>query len=244
MVGLGHYTNLEVLTCNEPLVWVDDGSIILNAIQKMKTKFNDKFVDEVFGVGRNGVRERAWKRINGGHFDIKSIRSTACNCRANDGIESVSMLIIKCYQCLQLARGWAAIQLRRWGSHLTAGTLYAGDGLAIEIAQPSVADLRQRPLSIFRNRKGFWALIAQGFCDCNARFGVFDIKWPGGTNDIIAYQMTDIYQRAVTDGFPSWATFVLDEAYSSCGGMHLTPYSLNNSEVAKMSAKTAHTASF
>lgn len=130
-------------------------------------------------------------------------------------------------ECLQLARGWAAIQLRRWGSHLTAGTLYAGDGLAIEIAQPSVADLRERPLSIFRNRKGFWALIAQGFCDCNARFGVFDIKWPGGTNDIIAYQMTEIYHRAVTDGFPLWATFVLDEAYSSCGGMHLTPYSLN-----------------
>lgn len=130
-------------------------------------------------------------------------------------------------ECLKIAKGWAAIQLRRWGQHLTAGTIYAGDGLALEIAQPSVADLRDRPLSIFRNRKGFWALVAQGFCDCNTRFSVFDVKWPGGTNDIIAYQMTDIYHKATTDFFPAWATFVLDEAYSSCGGMHLTPFSLS-----------------
>ena len=127
--------------------------------------------------------------------------------------------------CMKLAREWAAIQLQRWGQHLTAGTIYAGDGLAIEISQPSEADLRNRPLSVFRNRKGFWALIAQGFCDAYTRFGVFDVKWPGGTNDIIAYQMTEIYQKAKNDVFPIWATFVLDEAYSSCGGMHLTPYS-------------------
>ena len=104
-------------------------------------------------------------------------------------------------ECLELARGWAAIQLRRWGQHLTAGTVYAGDGLAIEIAKPSIMDLRDRPLSIFRNRKGFWALIAQGFCDCNTRFSVFDIRWPGGTNDIIAYQMTEIYEKAIAEFF-------------------------------------------
>ena len=105
-------------------------------------------------------------------------------------------------ECLRLAKDWAAIQLIRWGHHLTAGTIYAGDGLAIEIRQPSVADLRSRPFSIFRNRKGFWAVIAQGFCDANTRFGVFDVKWPGGTNDIIAYQMTDLYDKATNDFFP------------------------------------------
>ena len=72
------------------------------------------------------------------------------------------------------------------------GAIYAGDGLAIEIAQPTVSELKNRPLSVFRNRKGFGALIAQDFCDAYIRFGVFDVKWPGGTNDIIAYQITDI----------------------------------------------------
>ena len=98
-----------------------------------------------------------------------------------------------------------------------------------------MADLRERPLSIFRNRKGFWALIAQGFCDANTKFGVFDVKWPGGTNDIIAYQGTEIYDKAVSNRFPAWATFVLDEAYSSCGGMHLTPFSLHQLKRSKRS---------
>ena len=65
-------------------------------------------------------------------------------------------------ECLRIAKVWAAIQLIRWGEHLTVCTIYAGDGLAIEIGQPSVAELRGRPISIFRNRKNFWALIAQG----------------------------------------------------------------------------------
>ena len=56
------------------------------------------------------------------------------------------------------------------------------------------------------------------------RFGVFDVKWPGGTNDIVAYNMTDSCAKANSGYFSDWATFVLDEAYSSCGGMHLTPY--------------------
>ena len=76
-------------------------------------------------------------------------------------------------------------------------------------------------------------MIAQGFCDANTRFGVFDVKWPGGTNDIIAYEMTDLYDKATNDFFPPWTTFVLDEAYSSCGGMHLTPYSLYQLKRAK-----------
>ena len=136
-------------------------------------------------------------------------------------------------ECLRIAKVWAAIQLIRWGQHLTAGTIYAGDGLAIEIGQPSVEELRGRPISIFRNRKNFWALIAQGFCDANTRFSVFDVKWPGNTNDIIAYNMTDIFHKATAGYFPPWATFVLDEAYSSCGGMHLTPFSVHQLKRAK-----------
>ena len=65
--------------------------------------------------------------------------------------------------CLALAKEWASIQLIRWGQHLTVGTIYAGDGLAIEIAQPTVSELNDRPLSIFRNRKGFWAIIVPRF---------------------------------------------------------------------------------
>ena len=129
--------------------------------------------------------------------------------------------------CLKLAKDWSVIQKQRWGTYLSAGTIYAGDGLVIEILQPSEADLKGRAISIFRNRKGLWGLIAQGFCDAHTRFSVFDIKRPGGTNDIVAYRMTELCAKAESGFFPSWATFVLDEAYSSCGGMHLTPFSVH-----------------
>ena len=114
--------------------------------------------------------------------------------------------------CKVFVRDWSEIQKQRWGSYLSVGTIYAGDGLVIEINQPSLIELRGRPISIFRNRKGFWGLIAQGFCDAYRRFAVFDVKWPGGTNDIIAYNMSDIGNKAKGGVFPTWSTFVLDEA--------------------------------
>lgn len=126
---------------------------------------------------------------------------------------------------LAIAREWSAIQLRRWGSYVSVGTIYAGDGFIIEICQPSVKDLRGRAISLFRNRKNIWALIAMGFCDAYTRFSVFDIRWPGGTNDVIAYNLSELCRLSKAGHFPEWSSFVLDEAYSSLGGMHLTPFS-------------------
>ena len=122
------------------------------------------------------------------------------------------------------------------GLFLTPGTLYAGDGLVVEILQPSVSDLRGRPISIFRNRKGIWGVVAQAFCDAYTRFAMFDIKWPGGTNDIVAYAMSTLYNLATSGFFSDWATFVCDEAYSSIGGVHLTPFSIHQLKRAKASS--------
>ena len=130
-------------------------------------------------------------------------------------------------ELLVLADVWARKQEKRWGSVLNASTIYARDGLAIDIRQPTVKELRGRDIRLWRNRKGFWALIAQGFCDCNCRFAVFDIRWPGATNDIVAYKMTALYHSATNGEFAGWAAMVLDEAYSSCGGMHPTPFSIS-----------------
>ena len=137
-------------------------------------------------------------------------------------------------ECIKLARVWSDIQQKRWGEVLTPGTIYAGDGLIIEIMQPDLETLRGRPIQVFRNRKNIWAVNAQGFCDANTRFGVLDIKWPGGTNDIVAYNMTDLCHKARGGTyFPAWVRFVLDEAYGSIGGMHLTPYTLSQLKYAK-----------
>ena len=96
IAGSGHYVNLEVLTCNEPILWLEDGADQLRLIQQLRTPLDEEFLKEYFGVGRNGVRERAWGRINGGHFDMKTMRSAVCKCRTTSGIDPVRIFSIKC----------------------------------------------------------------------------------------------------------------------------------------------------
>ena len=75
------------------------------------------------------------------------------------------------------------------------------------------------------NRKGFFALLEQAFCGAYTKFWYFNVGWPGATNDITAYKESELFFAAMHDAIPSWVSFLLDEAYSSCGGRHLTPFS-------------------
>ena len=94
--GGGHYINLEVLTCSEPILWEADSSIVFNHVRNLTTVFDEKFITENFGEGRNGVRERAWRRVHAGHFDLRSLQSAQCKCRTQVGIEDVRIFSIKC----------------------------------------------------------------------------------------------------------------------------------------------------
>ena len=167
------------------------------------------------------------------HVDSVNKIVWATVCAIHLKLDNIKMATTEA-ECKKLARVWSDLQKKRWGEVLTGGTIYAGDGLIIEIMQPDIKALRGRPIQIFRNRKGIWAVNVQGFCDGNAKFHVFDVKWPGGTNDIVAYNMTDLCHKARGGvHFPSWAYFMLDEAYGSIGGMHLTPYTLCQLRYAK-----------
>ena len=92
----GHYINLEVLTCGEPIVWITSSEEVFCAVRGLRTKFDDSFVDNYFGMGRNGVRERAWGRVIAGHFDLTTLRSSDCKCRSPSGIVDVSIFSIQC----------------------------------------------------------------------------------------------------------------------------------------------------
>ena len=65
--------------------------------------------DSVGGIG--------WDIVRSIHRKIDNIR-IACNEQ----------------ECKRLAMDWAAIQLLRWGQHLTAGTYYAGMGSQLQSA--------------------------------------------------------------------------------------------------------------
>ena len=96
IVGGGHYVNLEVLTCDEPIIWETHSDIVFQQVRELRVKFNEAFTNLHFGVGRNGVRERAWGRIVGGHLDLTTLRSSTCNCRTITGIDRVRIISIKC----------------------------------------------------------------------------------------------------------------------------------------------------
>ena len=128
----------------------------------------------------------------------------------------------------ELLDGWDDISIRKKGLVTVPGTALAGDGLAIETTAPTAKDRGDVSLPAFRNRKGFYGLICQAFCDCNAKFRYFEVAWPGSTNDIIAYRQSFLYTLYLEGKIPEWVHFVLDEAYSPIGGdHHLTPYSRN-----------------
>ena len=110
------------------------------------------------------------------------------------------------------------------GDEMLAGICGAGDGFVVPITEPVKADLEGRPSKNYMNRKGFFALLVQAFCGAHTNFWYFKVGWPGATYK----KQTDLHKnstnRTLTVSIPNWVSFVLDEAYSSVGGCHLTPF--------------------
>ena len=113
---------------------------------------------------------------------------------------------------------WSDIQIRKRGNDLMPGTFLAWDGLVIQIVSPSVEDRAGLDLGAYRNRKGYFGLTVQAFCDAYGKFRYFEVNWPGSTNDITAYNQTDLKKWFDNGDIPNWCLLVLDEAYSSIGG--------------------------
>ena len=124
-----------------------------------------------------------------------------------------------------MAQAWSSIMVSRKGHDLCEGTVLAGKGIVVATNAPTEDDRKGLPLSIFRNRKGCFALNAQGFCDAWCRFRYFEISWPGSTNDITAYRQTKLYSWFKSQLIDDCFHMMLDEAYGSVGGnQHLSPF--------------------
>ena len=125
----------------------------------------------------------------------------------------------------KLSNEWSSIMIARKGHDLCKGTILAGDGIVIPIAAPTENDRLGLPLANFRNRKGCYAVNAQGFCDAWCRFRYFEVSWPGSTNDITSYRQTKLYSWFQDHLIDDCFHMMLDEAYGSIGGnQHLSPF--------------------
>jgi hypothetical protein len=109
------------------------------------------------------------------------------------------------------------------------GTTLATDGFVIEITKPCAFDLNGQEVTAYRNRKGFWGLIAQVGCDSNAKVRFVQTDWPGATNDLTCFRSTMLYNLLRSRSLPDFMHIVGDEAYSplaaECNNQILTPFS-------------------
>ena len=90
------------MICREPIIWNNRSEDVFKAVRELRVEFDYKFIDNRFGIGRNGVRERAWGRGIGGHFDLTTLRSSDCKCRGKDGIVDVSIFSIQCTPSMKM----------------------------------------------------------------------------------------------------------------------------------------------
>lgn len=128
----------------------------------------------------------------------------------------------------KMAHEWSSVMINAKGTDLMPGTILAGDGLVVQIQAPCESDRDGGDLAGYRNRKGYFALIVQAFCDAFCMFRYFEISWPGATPDLVAYKQTALYHMFTSQPpkIPVRFHMVLDEAYSSIGGnQHLCPFS-------------------
>jgi hypothetical protein len=127
----------------------------------------------------------------------------------------------------EMANEWTRIMERKRGCALLRGTILAGDGLVVQIEGLSTLELDTICLDddAFRNRKGYFGLIVQAFCDAFCMFRYFEMSWPGATPDITAYKQTALYRMFMAGTIPEGFHMVLDEAYSSVSDeQHLSPF--------------------
>ena len=56
-----------------PLEWSEDSTKLLEVIRNAP-RVDLEMINNIFGLGSNGVRERAWKRILSGHLDVSTLK--------------------------------------------------------------------------------------------------------------------------------------------------------------------------
>ena len=82
----------------------------------------------------------------------------------DDLIDNIKFLFTEA-ECRAAANDWNDVQIQRHKAPSIEGLISAGDGVVAWITQPGVADLQGRNVDCFWNRKGFYGVVCQAFCD-------------------------------------------------------------------------------
>jgi hypothetical protein len=75
------------------------------------------------------------------------------------------------------------------------GCVMAMDGWVMKTRCPNAKEVTNQ--ICFRNRKGVWGMVIFAGCDSRCSFLMFSAKYPGSTNDCIAWELTKVFQSIV-----------------------------------------------
>jgi hypothetical protein len=129
---------------------------------------------------------------------------------------------------------WAWQQKRKYNNCFWWGLLACGDGLILKVRKFSVEYCTFLGLQVskFWNRKGYYGVNVQAFCDAWCRFVAVEIHAPGATHDLRAYMTGEIFKAL--SGLPNDFYLALDEAYKGIhDGRHMTPYPMSEIDKAR-----------
>ena len=111
------------------------------------------------------------------------------------------------------------------GMDLLPDQVGATDGVVIEVTKRCADDLKGRDLGVYRNRKGFFALVAQAIVGAYCQFLMFEIQWPGATNDCTAFEQSEAIPWLDWLESQNRGWLPGDDAYSAVHKRVCTPFS-------------------
>lgn len=118
------------------------------------------------------------------------------------------------------------MQMKKYGYNVTPNLVGAVDGFIAEIGNLDESEFKNIgiPRARFHNKKGFPGLNCIASVDAWTRLNCLEIRWPGSTNDIVAYNMSNFL--AAIKKMKNKYHLALDEAFKSIhDGKHITPFS-------------------
>ena len=68
------YVSIDSISLLSTVTWKTSGAELLSLLRGSETPSIDaNYINEIFGEGMNGIRERAWLRLTSGHMNLETL---------------------------------------------------------------------------------------------------------------------------------------------------------------------------
>jgi len=92
----GSYISFDTIVLLSDTEWITDGGTLLNNLRSNSVaKVTADYINNIFGKGKNGIRERAWLRLVSGHLNIETLKMANTKVELDGKEENVKIFMMK-----------------------------------------------------------------------------------------------------------------------------------------------------